>query len=153
MLEIPNIMATYNDNTMHDALMQVYTGFFGKITELSDECKTATIQPLHMAKQNGADAIQRSLIKQVPVLFQARYRIIEEDRECTINGNQGCGEGGCSCTTETRKHLKKEWIKVGDIAYCVCADRDISQTKNGEMAVPIPGHHELKDAVVVGVLP
>lgn len=176
MEEAGNVLSAYVGDAIHNALMQTCTGFFAVIISLKEECSKATIQPLNKAKQAGKDPFVRSIVTDAPVLYNARYRLIEEERDCMIDGNQGCtcsmsvsmsgpvaddafsgsaegtGTVNCSCSTEKRKHLKKEWIKPGDIAYCVCSDRDISETKKGKSALPKLGHHELKDAVIVGVM-
>lgn len=176
MADAASTLLTLVDDRIHDSLMQCCTGFFGIVLSLGEGCETATIQPLNKMKQVGKGAIPRSIVTNAPVLYNARYRLIEEERICMIHGNEGCtcsidltvtgpvagdafngkasgtGDVDCSCSTELRKHLKKEWIKPGDIAFCVCADRDISETKSGKSAIPKQGHHELKDAVVVGVM-
>ena len=43
-----------------------------------------------------------------------------------------------------------EDLKKGDTVFCVCAERDITETKNGVFALPVTGHHMLSDAVIVG---
>ncbi len=34
-------------------------------------------------------------------------------------------------------------VQPGDTVFCVCAERNISETRNGAVAVPVSGHHEL----------
>lgn len=48
------------------------------------------------------------------------------------------------------KHVRP--LETGEIVFCMCADRDITQARQGKSAVPALGHHEIKDAVVVGKL-
>ena len=43
-------------------------------------------------------------------------------------------------------------IEEDDIVVCLCADRDISQTKNGSVALPAHGSHSLSDSIIVGIL-
>lgn len=179
MLDEAGTLYSLIDDMIYNSLMQLNVGFFARIVSLGNaECETATVQPLHKFKAVNKEPQTRSVLANIPVLYNARYRLIEEERDCLIDGNAGCtcsvtmdfsgqadedknvsgsasgsGTVDCSCTIEKRKHLKKEWIKPGDIAFCVCADRDISQTRGGSEALPKPGeHHAIKDAVVVGVL-
>lgn len=41
-------------------------------------------------------------------------------------------------------------VKVGDTVFCVCAERDITETRKGKFALPASGRHMLSDAVIVG---
>lgn len=41
-------------------------------------------------------------------------------------------------------------VKKGDTVYCVCAERDITETRKGKFALPVRGRHMLSDAVIVG---
>lgn len=41
-------------------------------------------------------------------------------------------------------------IKAGDTVFCVCAERDITETRKGNYALPVQGRHMLSDAVIVG---
>ena len=43
-----------------------------------------------------------------------------------------------------------EDLKQGDTVFCVCAERDITETKNGVFALPVKGRHMISDAVIVG---
>ena len=51
-----------------------------------------------------------------------------------------------------KKQAIIENCPVLQTVFCVCAERNISETRNGAVAVPVSGHHELTDAVVVGIL-
>lgn len=48
------------------------------------------------------------------------------------------------------KHAQAD-VKKGSIVFCLCGERDIAETIKGNFATPPQGHHDLKDAVVVGV--
>lgn len=48
------------------------------------------------------------------------------------------------------KHIGE--VEKGDIVFCMCADRNITETKNGKFALPPLGHHCINDAVIVGVI-
>lgn len=41
-------------------------------------------------------------------------------------------------------------LKKGDTVYCVCAERDITETRKGKFALPVKGRHMISDAVIVG---
>lgn len=41
---------------------------------------------------------------------------------------------------------------VGKTVLCVCCERDISDTKNGNYALPVIGHHTLHDCIIIGWL-
>lgn len=170
------------NHMLEQRLLHLHTAFIGRITKLSKDCDTACVQPLDLLKPLGQQAIRQAVLSDIPVLEHCRYRLVEEKRQCLINGNNGCscdvttsvnttvnvntetgsgtGEGmgsgsgtvNCSCREETRIHLKKEPIKVGDICLCVCCERDNTESRNGKEAVPNLGHHNIKDAIVVGII-
>ena len=41
-------------------------------------------------------------------------------------------------------------VAVGDTVFCVCAERDITETRKGNYDLPVHGRHMLSDAVIVG---
>lgn len=41
-------------------------------------------------------------------------------------------------------------VKKGDTVYCLCAERDITDTKKGKFALPVAGRHMLSSAVIIG---
>ena len=43
-------------------------------------------------------------------------------------------------------------IQAGDIAVCICCERDITQAKKGINSVPPVGHHSMSDSIIIGVL-
>ena len=175
-------MSVMTNHMLEQQLLHLHTSFIGRITKLSKDCDTACVQPLDLLKPLGQQAKRQAVLSDIPVLEHCRYRLVEEERQCLINGNNGCscnvttsvsttvnvntetgsgtgtgtgtgsGTVNCSCREETRVHLKKEPIKVGDICLCVCCERDNTETRNGKEAVPNLGHHNIKDAVVVGII-
>lgn len=46
----------------------------------------------------------------------------------------------------------KSDVDVGKTVCCICAERDITQTKKGVMATPSLRHHSLSDSIIIGVL-
>lgn len=113
--------ATEVINTLiNNALMQTHTAFCGKVISVSGNL--AKVQPLNMVKANGGNAQKQAVIPNVPIL-QPAYK-----------------------STETLKNN----IKAGDTVFCVCAERDITETRKGIFALPARGRHNLSDAVIVG---
>ena len=41
-------------------------------------------------------------------------------------------------------------VAAGDTVFCVCAERDITETRKGNYDLPVSGRHMLSDAVIVG---
>lgn len=46
------------------------------------------------------------------------------------------------------EHVKD--VKKGDTVFCMCAERDITETKKGKFDLPVHGRHMLSSAVIVG---
>lgn len=53
---------------------------------------------------------------------------------------------------KTQTILVKKPIAEGDLVYCLCADRDITESIKGVNSVPTVGHHSLSDSIIVGIL-
>ena len=51
-------------------------------------------------------------------------------------------------TVPILKHVGS--VYKGDTVFCVCAERDITETRKGRFALPVKGRHQLSDAVIVG---
>lgn len=120
------------DDIVENKLLDLNTAFIAKVIKVSGS--TADIQPLSMLKSRGTDAIKPSVLKGVPIIHSARYRITLPEEDTTLD------------------YVSIKLLKSGDIVFCVCADRDISETKKGIMSVPQIGHHSKSDAVIVGNL-
>ena len=123
---------TYISDAIEQALLNVHTGFIAKIVSISGDI--ATIQPLAMNKAVGGESSVPAIITACPVI-----------RSCGKYESFICQATGNEC-------VKFKKVQAGDIVFCVCADRDISETRHGGMATPRPGHHEISFAVVIGVL-
>nr|DAW44151.1 MAG TPA: baseplate protein [Caudoviricetes sp.] len=124
--------STYINDAIEQALLNVHTGFIAKVVNVSGDI--ATIQPLAMNKAVGGESSVPAIITACPVISSCgKY----ESFICQATGNE--------C-------VKFKKVQTGDIVFCVCADRDISETRHGGMATPRPGHHEISFAVVIGVL-
>lgn len=110
---------------IEQALLQVHTGFFGKAVSVSGNL--ASVQPLNMVKAVGGQPKKQAVIPNCPILDSA-----------------------VKFTSLSPAAVRR--VQAGDTVYCVCADRDISETRNGSFATPVQGHHELSGAVIVGIM-
>lgn len=45
-----------------------------------------------------------------------------------------------------------EYVDVGSIVVCACMERDISQTRHGQFALPSLRRHSLSDSIIIGCL-
>lgn len=141
------------EGMIDEKLMNMSTAFVGKVLEYDKEKCTASIQPLTMVKQYGKSAEKPSMLSKVPVISSARYKF-----EMEIDG--GVEEftvtrGGDNCLKSsdvTKFKVKYKPIEAGDTVICVCCDRDITDTKKGNMATPPVGHHSMSDSLVVGII-
>lgn len=106
---------------INNALMQTHTAFCAKVLEVSGGY--AKVQPLNMIKAKGGNPQKQAVITKVPIL-QPTYVPNTVTWSCNI--------------------------KKGDTVYCVCAERDITETRKGKFALPAQGRHMLSDAVIVG---
>ena len=106
---------------INNALMQTHTAFCGKVISVSGNL--AKVQPLNMVKALGGKAQKQAVITNVPIL-QPTYKA--ENVSYELN------------------------IKAGDTVYCVCAERDITETRKGKFTLPVIGRHMISDAVIVG---
>lgn len=106
-------------------LMKLHTGFIGKVVSVSGGL--ATVQPLNMVKAYGGPAQKQAVLPNCPVLDSA-----------------------VKFTSLSPAAARR--AQAGDIVYCACADRDISETRGGNFALPAAGHHTLAGAVVIGIL-
>lgn len=106
------------DDLIEDKLLGLHTAFLAKVIDFDEEMRTATIQPLSMVKQIGAEPKKQAVIGDVIYLSEVRP-------------------------------LRKE-SALDRIVLCVCCERDISRTKQGEIALPSLGRHQMKDCVIIG---
>lgn len=116
---------TVFNEMIEQALLQVHTGFCGKVISISGNL--ATVQPLNMVQAVGGQPQKQAVIPNCPVL-----------------------ESAVKFTGLSPASVRK--VQAGDTVYCVCADRDITETRTGAFATPVLGHHTLSGAVVIGIL-
>lgn len=110
---------------IEQALLQLHTGFCGKVISVNGNL--ATVQPLNMVKAIGGKPQKQAVIPNCPVLDSAvKFTNLDP--------------------------VAVRRVQAGDTVFCMCADRDISETRAGAFATPVIGHHSLSGAVVVGIL-
>lgn len=117
----------YFENMIEKQMLDLHTAFLAKILNVNGS--TAKIQPLGLTREIGGDQKKHAVISGVPIMNQAKYKL------SIIDGI-----------------LNAQTITVGDVAVCVCCDRDITEAVKGINALPPPGHHTMSDCVIVGVL-
>lgn len=120
------------ENCVEDMLLGLHTAFVAKVVKTDK--KTATVQPLHMIKQIGEKEEKQPVLADIPILQSVK-------KFKTVNR---------TCGLETREHIELVDIKAGDIVFCMCGERDITDAKDGKFNLPTE-HHSMKDAVVIGV--
>ena len=121
-------------------LLNLHTGFFAKVLSVNSDNNTAKIQPLNMIKAAGKNA-KKQAVMTVPILKNV-HKFSEQT--VTIKTEQS--------DYATITIPKIDPIEKGDIVYCLCSERDITETKKGNFSIPPNGHHRISDAVVVGVI-
>ena len=122
---------SFFNEAIESKLLNMHTAYIGKIVSVNGS--TATVQPLNMIKQVGQNGQNQAVIPNVPILSHCKGKITE-----TMIGGV--------------KALTFAELASGDLVFCVCAERDITDAKNGKSSVPPVGHHNLSDSVIVGVL-
>lgn len=115
---------------INNALMNTHTAFCGKVLSVSGDF--AKVQPLNMIKNAGETPQKQAVIQQVPIL-KPTTRI----KRVTLDGEE------CDVIMESN-------IAAGDTVFCVCAERDITETRKGNFDTPVQGRHSLSNAVIVG---
>lgn len=114
-------------------LLNLHTAYFAKVISVSGN--SAKIQPLNMIKAVGQSGKKQAVLT-VPILKNVRkfstQSITIKDFNITIP--------------------KIGMIEAGDIVYCLCSERDITETKKGKFSIPPTGHHRISDSVIVGVI-
>ena len=97
-------------------LLNLHTAYFA--TVLSVNGNSAKIQPLNMIKAAGQSGKKQAVLT-APVLKNvcklSTQKIKINDVEITIP--------------------KVDTIAAGDIVYCLCAERDITETKKGKFSI------------------
>ena len=129
------------DDIIDQKLLGLNTAYIAKVISYKDG--KADLQPLNMIKLQGKSAQKPSVVKSAPVLLSARNKIGTKEINYVYN-SMGA--------TKNETIVTLTPLSAGDLVFCVCADRDITEAKKGKMATPCIGHHSLSDTVVVGML-
>jgi len=134
MSEMSNVI----QGMINNALMGTHTAFCGKVISVSGDF--AKVQPLNMTKAIGGTAQKQAVIPKVPILKPTYgVKVTYTDRtEKQTYSNQ-------KAEVEVVNN-----IKAGDTVFCVCAERDITETRKGNYDTPVQGRHDLSNAVIVG---
>ena len=134
------------DLQLEQVLLRLHTAFLGRVVSFNESAGTASVQPLTLTKPVGSAAIKQPLLKDIPVLANARYRLkYMNPSYCKAQ----CSEGS---NLIAEKHITMEPLSAGNIVLCVTCERDITAARRGRTEVPALGHHQQKDSIVVGVL-
>lgn len=136
------------DNMIEEKLLNLHTAFIGKVVSVQSE-EMCSVQPLDKIKAYGKSAKSQAVITRVPILNHVRhYELVKE----TLSVSEGSISPEEHPKEDNVGHLKVTPLESGDLVLCVCAERDISSSVNGNSTVPPVGHHQIANAVVVGLL-
>lgn len=135
-------MKPFND-LLEEKLLNLHTAFIARVVSVQNE-NLCSVQPIDKIKAYGQSAKSQGVISNVPVLSHVRH--IE-----TYTQSLSASEGTISPSSHGG-HIKISPIRKDDIVLCICAERDISSSIKGISTTPPVGHHQLKDAIVVGLI-
>lgn len=140
------------ENLIETKLLNTHTAYIARV--LSTNGVTAKIAPLGMTKAYGETALTQSPLSNVPVLHSARYKMAKQKIRYVSEVKVEKSEYVTSVTPEFKEVtvLVPTDISAGDIVLCVCCDRDITEARRGNNAVPPIGHHSMSSSVIVGIL-
>lgn len=150
------------DDMIEQKLLSLHTGFPAKVVSIKG--RFATVQPLAMIKQIGKEAKKQALVSNIPICNSARFKLEWIDHENTASPNAATitfsdavdepttQDVNIILQTKKVKHLSAKPLEVGDIVFCACGERDITETKKGSFSTPSLGHHEIKDAIIIAIL-
>lgn len=125
-----NSLTRLISNTINQRLLDTHTNFIGKIVRIDKN--VATVQPLSMYKAYGETAVTPAILTDVPMLSLYKYVIL-------IDKN-----------TQEEISVTSERLKAGDTVLCAVCERDITESRQGNLSVPSTArHHNLSDAVIL----
>lgn len=127
----------YLRETIQQTLKNLHTAYLGKV--LSVKGNTATVQPLGLTKAYGEKAKAQAIVSNIPIAFTKT-----KTEEITYMVSE--------TKTETKTIIVPSTLARGDIVVCVVCDRDITEARKGNNALPPVGEHSLSDSVIVGCL-
>ena len=126
-------MAGEFNSIIENQLLNLHTAYLAKVLGVSGS--TAKIQPLNLIKAAGKTA-KKQAVMSVPISANVKKF---GTSTITIDGH--------SYTIPT-----VSGISSGDTVICICSERDITETRKGNYAIPVEGHHRISDSIIIGVL-
>ena len=135
-------LGTVLDDFVEEKMLNLNTCFIGKVESV--KAGKAKVQPLTMFKTYGGEAKQPAIVEDVPICKNVYKIELYEWEQMPPEGDHP--------PHKHEGHVRLVPVQAGDIVVCVCADRDISETQNGSMALPSLGHHDISNAIIVGLL-
>lgn len=138
-------LETFINDQIEKKLLDMHTAYLAKV--LSVDGNTAKIQPLGMIKQVGQSAFPQAVLTSVPIANNCNKITVEE-----ITYVKSVNFESQTVETKTKKIAVCYPLQAGDIAICICCDRDISEAKRGVNAQLPSGHHNISSSIIIGVL-
>lgn len=127
-------------NMIDKQLMDLHCGYIGKVIWTDGE--TATVQPLGLIKDAGsASTKEHAVVADVPVA--CRYKITAKTITYAVDADGNTRSQTVAVPTQIAK---------GDLVACLCADRDITESRRGNNELPVAGRHSISDSIIVGIL-
>lgn len=126
---------TFVDNLIERKLLGLHCAYIGRVIAVAEDLSTASVQPLGKTRAVGGEAQSHAVITDVPVACRYHMSV----RSVYVEG-------------ERLDLAEAKPLVAGDLAVCVCADRNISGARRGLDEVPPAGRHSLSDSIIVGIL-
>lgn len=150
-------MGIVTEQMLNNKLLALHTAYLAKVISVLKDNNTAKIQPLGMTKAYGGVAQKQSPLSNVPIATQ---KIVVDEVEIVKDIQFHIVKDDESIVRDVQYQVEKATIQsaqikpisAGDIVVCVCCERNISEAKKGNNAVPPTGHHSMSDSIIIGVL-
>lgn len=141
------------EGMIEEKLLNLHTAFIGKVISVENEY-ICSVQPLDKIKAYGQKAQSQAVITKVPILNHVRhYKLVKQTLQVSDTYSGGGNISPATHpTADNEGHIRIEPLRAGDIVLCVCAERDISSSSKGVSTTPPVGHHQIKDAIVIGLI-
>lgn len=130
---------SFIDAAISKKLLDLHCGYIGKV--IWTDGKTATVQPLGLIKAVGSsEATAQAVVSNVPVA--CGYKVKMDTISYTYTDG----------SVKTHHVAVPVALAKGDLVACLCADRDITEARRGNNALPPAGMHSISDSIIVGIL-
>lgn len=134
------------NNILSDAVLKINTAMPCSVISYDAAKKEAKIQPLFMVKYKGQEPQKLPVLEGVPVVSQ-RFNV-NDGQSFNAKMNGSSVSLAFDEPVSFTPHLEK-----GDMVFVVFAQRALDKVMSGNVAYPqINRHHDLRDAVIVGVM-